>query len=194
MKIVSDLENIKRRAEIYKLSIARASIEEAAEAAKFVFDNKIDYQNPLYRPLHAAMVIAYGRAFSKMNPLGIISSKWEKFDEPSDQRAHNALMRQRNTMVGHADHISERVMVYAQGDIMDNDEVAQRAQTVILTNYIPPDDIIYILKMAGGLVGRMSIALSNKMTELYGEERANLKKSFELITEEDLKILKEPRR
>ncbi len=85
-------------------------------------------------------------------------------------------------------------MVYAQGDIMDNDEVAQRAQTVILTNYIPPDDIIYILKMAGGLVGRMSIALSNKMTELYGEERANLKKSFELITEEDLKILKEPRR
>jgi hypothetical protein len=186
---MTDLENILRRAEIYKLSIARSSIEEAAESAKLAMDTKVSHNNPLYRPLHAAMVIAYGRAFSEMKPLGKISSKWEKFKDPSDQRAHDAIMRQRNTMVGHADHIDERVMIYAEGDTMDNGEVAPRAQTVILTNYIPPDDFVYILKMAGGLVGRMSVALSNKMTELYGENGINLKDSFELITEDDLKEL-----
>jgi hypothetical protein len=190
---VSDLENIYRRAEIYKLSIARASIEEAADAAKIVWDMKMGYDNPLYRPLHAAMVIAYGRAFSKMNPFGTISPKWRKFKDPSDQRAHDAIMRQRNTMVGHADHISERVMIYAKGDIMDNGEVAPRTQTVVLTNYIPPNDFVHILRMAGGLFARMSIAISDNMAELYGEGGANLKSSFELITEDDLKILKETR-
>ena len=190
---MNDLENIRRRAEIYKLSIARSSIDEAAEAANLVFNMKMDYENPLYRPLHAAMVIAYGRAFSEMKPLGKISSKWEKFDDESDQRAHDALMRQRNTMVGHADHISERVMIYAEGDTMDNGELAPRAQTVVLTNYIPPDDFISILKMAGGLVARISMAMSDKMTELYGEEGVNLKKSFELITEDDLKKLSKTR-
>lgn len=169
MRKMSDLENIRRRAEIYKLSIARASIDEAAESAKLVMDMKVDYNHALYRPLHAAMVIAYGRAFSEMKPLGKISSKWEKFEDRSDQRTHDTLMRQRNTMVGHSDHIAERVMIYAKGDIMDNGEVAPRAQTVVLTSYIPPDDFIHILRMAGGLVGRMSIALSNKMTELYGD-------------------------
>jgi len=191
---MSDLENIRRRAEIYKLSIARASIDEAAEAAKVVFDKRMDHNDPLYRPLHAAMVIAYGRAFSAMNPFGKISPEWGRFQETSDQRAHDAIMRQRNTMVGHADYIPERVKIYAEGDIMENKKVAQRAQTVMLTNYIPPNDFVYILKMAGGLVARMSIALSDKMTEIYGEEGTNLKKSFELITEDDLKILEKARR
>ena len=101
--MMSDIKNIEKRAEIYKLTIAKSSIDEAAITAGLVIGNKIDVHHPLYLPLHAAMVIAYGRAFSEMKPLWKIAPEWSQFDNPEDQRVHNALMNQRSaTAVGGA--------------------------------------------------------------------------------------------
>lgn len=192
--MMSDLENIQKRAEIYKLIIAKASIDEAAITAGLVIGNDIDVFHPLYRPLHAAMVIAYGRAFSEMKPLWKIAPEWSQFDNPEDQRVHNALMHQRNTMVGHADHIPNRVLVHPKGAVMDDGEILARVQNDIGTNYIPPEDFTYVQRVAGGLVGRMSIAISDKMTELYGEEGVDLLETIELISDEDIRVLEEARK
>lgn len=191
---MNDLENIQKRAEIYKLSIARFSIEEAAEATGLVIANKIDIDHPLYRPLHAAMVVAYGRAFSEMKPLWKIAPEWSRFEDESDQRTHDALMNQRNKMVGHADHIPNRIIVYPEGAVMENGEIAPRAQTEVLTNYIPPADFVYIQRVASKLVGRMEIEISNRMTKLYGEQGVNLKETLELISEDDIQALKAARK
>lgn len=191
---MDDLENIHKRAEIYKLAIAKASIDEAAETAGLVIANKIDHQHLLYRPLHAAMVITYGRAFSEMKPLWKIAPEWGEFDDPRDQRVHDALMNQRNTMVGHADHVPNKVVIYPTGAVMDNGAVALRVQTETLSNYIPPEDFAYVQRTAGGLVGRLSIAISDQMTDLYGEEGVNLKETIELITEGDIQALEAARK
>lgn len=113
--MMSELEKIKKRAEIYKLIIAKDSIDEAATTAGLVIGNSIGIHHPLYRPLHAAMVVTYGRAFSEMKPLWKIAPEWSQSDNPEDQRVHNALMNQRNKMVGHADHIPNRVLVHPRG-------------------------------------------------------------------------------
>ncbi len=186
---MTELEKLHRRSEIYKLSIARESIVEAAECAKLLVEMGEDLTHRLFRPLHDATVINYGRAFTEMKPFGTISSKWGKFEFPSDQRAHDALIRLRHTMVGHSDHIQERVMVYAAGKYMDNGKIAKTAQTVVLTNYLTPDDFVTILKMLAGLEVRLSIAISENMSKLYGEGGINLKESFELISEDDLRML-----
>ena len=187
--MTSELENVKKRAEIYKLIIAKASIDEAAETAGLVIGNDLDVHHPLYRPLHAAMVVAYGRAFSEMKPLWKIAPEWSQFDNPEDQRVHNALISQRNKMVGHADHIPNRILIHPKGAVMDDGEVLERVQNDIGTNYIPPEDFTYIQRTAGGLVGRMSVAISERMTELYGEGGVNLLETIELITDNDIKIL-----
>lgn len=192
--MMSDLENIQKRAEIYKLTIAKSSIDEAAITAGLIIGKKIDVSHPLYRPLHAAMVVAYGRAFSEMKPLWKIAPEWSLFDNPEDQRVHNALMNQRNTMVGHADHIPSRILVHPKGALMDNGEILARVQTDIGTNYIPPEDFTYIQRTAGSLVARMSIAISEKMTELYGEEGVNLQETIELITDDDIEVLEKAKK
>lgn len=194
MERMEDLENTKKRAEIYKLSIAKASIEEAAITAGLVIGNAIDAHHPLYPPLHAAMVIAYGRAFSEMKPLWKIAPEWSQFDNPEDQRVHNALMNQRNTMVGHADHIPGKILVHPKGAVMEDGEVLTRVQTDIGTNYIPPEDFVYVQRTAGSLVGRMEIAISDQMTELYGEQGVNLQETIELITDDDIEILEEAKK
>lgn len=192
--MMSELENIKKRAEIYKLIIAKDSIDEAAMAAGLVIDNSIGIHHPLYRSLHAAMVVAYGRAFSEMKPLWKIAPEWSQFDNPEDQRVHNALMNQRNKMVGHADHIPNRVLVHPKGAVMDDGEILERVKNDIGANYIPPEDFTYIQRTAGGLVGRMSIAISEQMTELYGEEGVDLHETIELITNDDIEMLEEARK
>lgn len=192
--MTSELENIKKRAEIYKLIIAKDSIDEAAITAGLVIGNSIGIHHPLYRPLHAAMVVAYGRAFSEMKPLWKIAPEWGQFDNAEDQRVHDALMNQRNKMVGHADHIPNRILIHPIGAVMDDGEVLERVQNDIGTNYIPPEDFTYIQRTAGGLVGRMSIAISEQMTELYGEEGVDLHETVELITDDDIKALEEARR
>lgn len=188
---MSDIDDIKKRAEIYKLSIAKDSIDEAARTAGLVIGNRINEYHPLYRPLHAAMVIAYGRAFSEMKPFWKISHEWSQFEDPNDQRVHNALMRQRNTMVGHADHIPNKILIHPKGAVMDDGEVLTAVQTDIGTNYIPPEDFTYIQRTAGGLVARMSITISELMTELYGNEGVNITETIELVSEEDVKMLNE---
>lgn len=192
--MMNDLENIQKRAEIYKLIIAKASIDEAAITAGLVIDKDIDVFHPLYRPLHADMVIAYGRAFSEMKPLWKIAPSWSQFANPEDQRVHNALMHQRNTMVGHADHIPNRVLLHPRGTVMDDGERLARVQYDIGTNYIPPKHFTYVQRVAGGLVGRMSIAISDRMTELYGEEGVDLVETIELISDEDIKVLEKAKK
>lgn len=174
--------------------IAKDSIDEAAMAAGLVIGNSIDIHHPLYRPLHAAMVVAYGRAFSEMRPLWKIASEWSQFENPEDQRIHDALMNQRNKMVGHADHIPNRILIHPKGTVMDDGEILERAQNDIATNYIPPEDFTYIQRVAGGLAGRMSIAISEQMTKLYGEEGANLHETIELINDDDIEALEQARK
>jgi|GEM_PF-2173769 len=192
--MTSELENIRKRAEIYKLIIAKDSIDEAATTAGLVIGNSIDIHHPLYRPLHAAMVVAYGRAFSEMKPLRKIAPEWSQFDHSEDQRVHDALMNQRNKMVGHADRIPNRILIHPKGAVMDDGEVLERVQNDIGTNYIPPEDFTYIQRTAGGLVGRMSIAVSEQMTELYGEEGADLQETIELITDDDIEVLEKAKK
>ena len=192
--MMSELENIKKRAEIYKLIIAKASIDEAAMTAGLVIGNNIGIHHPLYRPLHAAMVVAYGRAFSEMKPLWKIAPEWSQFEDSEDQRVHNALMNQRNKMVGHSDHIPNRILIHPKGAVMDDGEILERVQNDIGTNYIPPEDFTYIQRTAGGLVGRMSIAISEQMTELYGEEGVDLHETIELISDDDIEVLEDERK
>lgn len=77
---------------------------------------------------------------------------------------------------------------------MDDGEILERVQNDIGTNYIPPEDFTYIQRTAGGLVGRMSIAISEQMTELYGEEGINLQETIELITDEDIEVLEKAKK
>ena len=140
------------------------------------------------------MVVAYGRAFSEMRPLWKIGPEWSKFEDPEDQRVHDALINQRNKMVGHADYIPNRILIHPIGAVMDDGEILEKVQNDIGINYIPPEDFTYIQRTAGGLVARLSIAISEQMTELYGEEGVDLHETIELITDDDTKLLEEERK
>ena len=56
-------EELYIRAEAYRLILARASIDEAVQTARLAIDMDVKAESPLYRALHAAIVITYGRAF-----------------------------------------------------------------------------------------------------------------------------------
>jgi len=179
---------LKKRKTVYKLAIARYSIGEAIDSAKALIDIcGEDHNHPLFRPLHAALVISYGRAYSNMEPFGIISSKWSEFKSADEQRAHLALLAQRNKMVGHSDYIPERVMVYPKGTEMPNGDIAESMKIEVLTNYINPRDIRFIINMMEELFARMSEGIHDGMTELYGELGKDLDKTLELIKEDELR-------
>ena len=178
------------RAEAYRLTLARASVDEAAQTAQVAINMDIDPQHPLYRPLHTGIVIAYGRAFTEMKPLGTISSKWSKFSDADEQRIHDILMKQRNQFVGHSDHIPNKVIIYPKGVVMYGGEIAPRAQTEVLSNYINPARFNQILTLATDLRDRMAEHVSEILEKLYGPEGINLKETLELISEADISELK----
>lgn len=182
-------DDIKQRTEIYKLIIAKDAISQAHEVATIMIDRGIDHESDLFRPLHDALVVNYGKAFSSMNPFGKIDKSWGVFSDTSSQLAHKRIIDQRNKNVGHRDFIPEGVMIYQKGAIMPGGDVAPRVQNEILHRFIAPDDIRFVRKMAADLIYHMSIAISDRMEELYGEEGVLIKGALELIAEKDAKVI-----
>ena len=117
------------RAQAYRLILARASIDEVAQTAQTAIEMNVDVHHELYRPLHAAIMIAYGRAFAEMKPLGTIPSKWSKFTDADEQHTHDILIRQRNQFLGHSDYIPNKIIVYPTGAVMHGGDIAPRPQT-----------------------------------------------------------------
>ena len=181
------------RAQAYRLILARANIDEVVQTAQTAIEMGVDVNHVLYHPLHAAIVIAYGRAFTEMKPLGTISSKWSKFTDKDEQHTHDILIKQRNQFVGHSDYIPNKVIIYPKGAVMYGGDIAPRPQTEILSNYIDPARFSNILTLATDLRDRMALNVSVTLEKLYGSEGVNLKETLELISEADISELKKPR-
>lgn len=189
MNMNSTVPDIRARAEIYKLIVAKDSVTQALEVALLLINRGIDHNHELYRPLHDALVVNYGKAFSSMNPFGRIDKKWSAFNEKDSQLAHKRIMDQRNKSVGHRDFIPEGVMIYQIGEIMPGGDVADKVKNEILYKFIAPDDFDFVIKMASDLIDRLSLAISDQMKLLYGQQGELINGTLELITEADAKIM-----
>lgn len=178
--------NLHRRRELYKLIVARDSMNSVAEAAGIAVALKADHNHPLYKVLHDNIVTSYGRAFTEMKPLGTLPAKWAKFDDKEHQEAHDMLMYHRNKSVGHTDYIKGKIVLFPKGSKRTDGHTTDRVQYEVLTQSFAPNAYIPIQKLAGNLAGRLDIEISKQMTTLYGEEGKDLIDITELITEEDL--------
>jgi len=184
------LDEVKERSEIYKLIVAKDAISQAMVTAHLFINNEIDKDHLLYRQLHDALVVNYGKAFSSMNPFGTIDKKWSIFTDEMSEIAHKAIINQRNKMVGHRDFIPEGVMIYQKGVEMPLGEIATSVKNEILHKFIAPDDIKFVAVVSADLITRMTLEISDRMKAVYGEDGEKIEGALELMTEDDVELIK----
>jgi hypothetical protein len=59
--------------------------------------------HPLYWPLLNSIAICYSRPFVKNNGVGILSSKWARFENPEYGDTHKSLLKIRHELIAHND-------------------------------------------------------------------------------------------
>lgn len=188
------MSDLKKRIEVCKLIIARDSMDAVATASGLALAMKIDHTHQLYKPLHDAIVMNYGRAFTEMQPLGYLPKKWAKFDDDTLKKTHRMIMYYRNKNVGHTDLIKGRVVIYPKGAKLENGSIATNVQYSVLYQSFAPSELIAVQKLAGNLAGRLMVAIDRSMTAIYGEQGKDLKATTDLVSEEELEHLRKARR
>lgn len=186
---IKDASNLKQRIELCKMMIAVDAMESVAEAARLIEKLGADHTHPLYKALHDAIVTSYGRAFTEMRPLGLLSKKWSEFKDDELNRAHAMLMYYRHKNVSHTDVIKGRVIIYPKGAKLDEENIAPRAQYGVLMQSFAPNELIAVQKVAGTLTGRLTLEIGRKMALLYGDEGKDLREVTDLVSEEELNQL-----
>lgn len=182
--------DIKQRAELCKLIIARDSMTAVAETSGLALALKIDHTHQLYEPLHDTIVSSYGRAFTEIQPLGYLPKKWSKFEDDELKNTHRMLMYYRNKNVGHTDFIKGRVVIYPKGAIREDGSVAKNVQYSVLFQSFAQTELIAVQKLVGNLAGRLIVEIDQLMTALYGKQGKDLKVISDLISEVELEQLR----
>lgn len=188
------MSNLKQRAELCKLIIARDSMTTVAEASGLALALKIDHTHQLYKPLHDTIVSSYGRAFTEMQPLGYLPKKWSKFNDDEFKKTHRMLMYYRNKNVGHTDFIKGRVVIYAKGSKREDGSIAKNVQYSVLFQSFAATELIAVQKLAGNVAGRLIVEIDRLMTQLYGEQGKELKITTDLVTGDELEYLRQAKR
>jgi hypothetical protein len=170
--------------------IARDSMTSVAEASGLILASEIGHAHPLYKPLHDAIVSSYGRAFTEIRPLGRLPKKWLRFDNDEFSKTHHMLMYYRNKNVGHTDFIKGRVVVYPKGVKREDGSVSENVQYSVLFQSFAPNELIAVQKLAGNLAGRLIVEIDRLMASLYGDQGRSLRKTTDLISEDELEELR----
>jgi hypothetical protein len=178
--------NLQKRELLGKYLIARDCMEAVAESSGLALALKIDHTHPLYKSLHDAVVISYGRAFTEMRPLGTLPDKWKKFDDINFQKTHQMLMYHRSKNVGHTDLINGRIRIYPVGSKLENGSIARNFHFSVLNQSFAPNELIAVQKLAGNITGRLLVEINNLFKELYGENGEQITGVSELFSQDEL--------
>jgi len=180
--MASKLVDIKKRAELYKLIVARDCMNTVAEATQLASSAKIDSNHELFNTIHDCIVTNYGRAFVEMKPFGSISAKYQKFDDKDLSDTHNMLIERRNKHVAHTDYIVDKIVFYPPNTVRPDGSKSPILQFEVLKNYFSHSAYISILKLAGHQTGLMQANIEKSITSVYGKNGAKITGITELIT------------
>jgi hypothetical protein len=161
-----------------------------ADAIRTALTLKVDTNHDLFDTIHDSIVTSYGRAFVDMDPFGRISSKYEKFDDEEMVSTHRMLMDRRHRHVVHTDYIPNRIVFYPPGKERPDGSVSPRLQYEVMKNYFSHHAYQSILKLAGLQTGKMMADIEKGIKRIYGENGEKVVDITELITSDDIKLLK----
>lgn len=161
-----------------------------AEAVQTALSFKVDTHHDLFNTIHDFIVTSYGRAFVDMDPFGRISSKYEKFDDEEMANTHEMLIEKRHKDVAHTDYIANRIVFYPPDVKRPDGSVSERLQYEIMKNYFSHHAYQSILKLAGWQTGKMMVDIENRIRRIYGENGEKVVRVTELITSNDIMIIK----
>ena len=99
------------RKRLYKLIVAESDFRYALAATRLILKLSPAGSDELFYPLYAAVVVCYGRPFSKNRPLGPLPRSWASFSVPSLQATHDDLVATRNELVAHSDAAKRTVNI-----------------------------------------------------------------------------------
>jgi hypothetical protein len=92
-----------QRKRLARLHTARSDIELAREMCEAAMSMELDKADPVSWAFHHAVVVSYGRPFTKNRPLGALGAKWQRFADPRLEAIHRSVMIQRDEVIAHAD-------------------------------------------------------------------------------------------
>lgn len=178
-----------KRAELYKLIVARDCMNSVAEATRLALKLDIDANHELFNTIHDFIVTSYGRAFSEMKPFGAISGKYGKIQDSELRRIHDMLILRRNKHVAHTDYIASKIVFYPPNTKRPDGSKDSKLQFEVLKNYFSHNVYNSILKLAGYQAGIMQANIEKAIISIYGENGVGIKEITELITVEDINAL-----
>ena len=191
MAYMNDSEqDLRRRRDLYRLIIARDCMNSVAETIQLAIKYKVNANHELFNIMHDSIVTNYGRAFVKMNPFGQISSKYEKLEDREMADTHKMLMYSRHKHVAHTEYFPNRVVLYPSGTERFDDSIASVPQFEIKKTYFSHHAYQSILKLAGWQTGMLLFDIENRIRELYGKNGEKIVDVTELITPDDVNLLK----
>jgi len=168
--------------------MAMNSVVASNEAARVALTRMGDNgpNDALDTALQEAVTVAYGRAYVKMEPLGVIPAKWHKF-EPERQKVHNFLTRHRHSQVAHAQFRIEGILINPPG-AKRTDGYYQSTEGFgfeVVSHWMTTKDAGLVIEHTQSLAQEMHAEIALEISRLFGSDNT-LAEPFELITEEDV--------
>lgn len=181
---------LKKKMQLYRLIAAKDSINSSRAAISTAIQLGVDENHPLFNSLTEAAINSYGRAFTIMRPFGTLPKKWSHFQDEEHQKAHNFLMNLRHTSVSHADHSTDKIIVYPAGVQRRGAEPSQWVSYEVKTTFLAPQEFGRALSLFNDLEPRLDQNINELLKDIYEDGRLLIEPT-ELFSAEDLKQLDE---
>lgn len=188
-----DIKRLFKRRELYKLVLAHDAVNSALNAVDMLIGLEVTPDHELFSVLQESAIISYGRPFTEMDPVGILSTRWGRYPDPAHQRLHGLLIQHRNEMVAHSGYIARKVIIHPPGTLkIKQPDGSVNLNTdinrVVKNSYFSPNAFPVMRAAFQDISDRLNQDIQPLLTELYGDRDSSLG-LVELLTQEDLEQL-----
>ncbi|MEI2260744.1 hypothetical protein OHC51_07260 [Stenotrophomonas indicatrix] len=171
---------------LYKLALARSDFFASRKACEHMVKHVNGFDHPLYYHLYASSVVSYAKPFVN-SALGVLPSRWSKFEHSWMRDVHNDVIRARHEVIAHNDQSARKLSIVPPGAAPDDVIPVSRIGIALKleTYYISGGLFSSLGQVCDYQIKRLNEAIDDALDALYeGQELPS--ESFVLTMDDEL--------
>ncbi|MCW0423511.1 MULTISPECIES: hypothetical protein [Xanthomonas] len=171
---------------LYKLALARSDFFASRKACEYMVKHVDGFGHPLYYHLYASSVVSYAKPFVD-SALGVLPSRWGKFEHAWMRDVHNDVIRARHEVIAHNDQTARKLSIVPPGAAPDDIVPMSRIGIALKldTYYISGGFFSSLGQVCEYQIKRLNKAIDDALDILY-EGRELPSESFVLTLDDEL--------
>jgi hypothetical protein len=165
---------------LYKLILARDDITNALFISQYFLKNVKSIKDELWLSLQEAIVISYGRPFSKNKPFGQLPKAYSEMPNKAMQLTHELLLEARDKEIAHSDADRKKVFIVPIGARMPQGGLASGVGIATKSSRFSVGFFEKVEQLCLYVGRKIHFEIEKELERLYGNVKGNDKIQLEI--------------